>query len=300
MEKVLGIDVGGTNVKFGIVDKAGNLTDKVKYATADLMGNGAFVENFVNILKLELEKHPEITKVGMGVPGLISKDRQSVVSAPNITQLSGVELIKILKANTDGIEFALDNDANAAAYGEFVFNRAEVGDNFLMITLGTGVGGGAVIDGKLFNGGVGNALEIGHIYGAKGRSIEEEIGKNGIVRKTKKLLKIYPESTLTAKKKSLDAKKVAKSALEGDIVAVKVFEHVGKYLGQCIVGGVRILDIHTIIIGGGVSETYNIIEPAMMKVLNKKLNPYYLSDLKICKATLGNEAGILGAAALML
>ena len=298
MEKVLGIDVGGTNVKFGIVDSKGTLTDKVKYPTADLMAEDKFVENFVIALQEELKKHPEIKKIGIGVPGLISKDRQSIISAPNIPQLSGVDLIKILKSKTKGIEFAMDNDANAATYGEFVFNKEEVGDNFMMITLGTGVGGGAVIDGKLFNGGVGNAMEIGHIYGSKGRSIEEEIGKKGIVRKAKKLIKKYPRTTLS--KKNIDAKRVAKAAMEGDIVGEKVFKHVGKFLGQCIVSGVRILDVQTVIIGGGVSETFHTIEPSMLKVIRGKLGPYYTDNLKICKATLGNEAGILGAAALMM
>ena len=297
MEKVLGIDIGGTNVKFGIVDSNGVLLEKVKYPTSDLTDDNKFIDNFIGVLKQELENHPEISKIGIGVPGLISKDRLSVVTTPNIPQLSGIDLIHILQSNFNDKSFAMDNDANAAALGEFVFNQAEVGDNFMMITLGTGVGGGAVIDGKLFNGGNGNAMEIGHIYGGKGRSIEEEIGKKGIVRKAKKLIKEYPSSSL-ANKKLLDAKKVAKAALEGDKAAIMVFEHVGKYLGQCIVGGVRILDVQTIIIGGGVSETFSIIEPAMNVVLNEKLGDYY--KLKIFKATLGNEAGILGAASLVL
>ncbi len=297
MEKVLGIDIGGTNVKFGVVDNNGILTNKAKYPTADMVLDGKFIDNFISALKTELKKSPEIVKIGIGVPGLISKNRQSVVTAPNIEQLSGVDLIKILKSKIKGKSFALDNDANAAAYGEFIFNRAEVGDNFMMITLGTGVGGGAVIDGKLFGGGVGNAMEIGHIYGGKGRSIEEEIGKIGIVKKAKKILKKIPKSILNVK--SLDAKKIAKAALEKDEVALKVFEHVGKYLGQCIVSGIRILDLHTVIIGGGVSETFAIIEPSMRNVIEEKLGAYYTSDLKICKASLGNDAGILGAAALM-
>lgn len=299
MKQVLGIDVGGTNIKFGLVDNDGNLTDKIKYPTADLMAKGDFVLNFVEIIQSELKKHPKIKHIGIGVPGLISKDGLSIVKAPNIPAFDGADLIKILKNKTKGKTYAMENDANAAALGEFVFNKKEVGDNFLMITLGTGVGGGAVIDGKLFRGGSGNAMEIGHIYGGKGRSIEEEIGKKGIVRKANKLIKKNPKSVL-AGKKTLDAKKVAKAALGGDIVGIKVFEHVGKYLGQCIVSGVRVLDLHSVIIGGGVSETFPILESTMMDIINDKLGPYYTSDLKIHKATLGNDAGILGAASLVL
>lgn len=298
MEKVLGIDVGGTNVKFGLVDKQGKLTDKIKYPTADLMADGKFVDNFVGVVREELKKHPEVKKVGMGVPGLISKDGKTIVKAPNIPDMNGLNLITTLRRRIRGIIFQMDNDANAAAYGEFIFNKKEVGDNFMMITLGTGVGGGAVIDGKMFRGGSGNAMEIGHIFSAKKESIEEKIGKKGIVKKANKLLKKYPNSEL-ASKNTLDAKKVAKAALKGDEVGVKVFEHVGKYLGQCIVSSIRILDIHSIIIGGGVSETFNIVEPFMMEVINDKLGPYYTADLKIHKATLGNDAGILGAAALV-
>lgn len=299
MEQVLGIDVGGTNVKFGLVDAKGNLTEKIKYPTADLMVKGDFVTNFVATVKKELSKHKHIKKVGIGVPGLISKDGTTVVRAANIPAFDGANLIKTLKSKIRGKSFAMENDANAAALGEFVFNKKEVGNNFLMITLGTGVGGGAVIDGKLFRGGSGNAMEIGHIYGGKGRSIEEEIGKKGIVRKANSLIKEYPKSIL-ASKKTIDAKKVAKAALANDTVGIKVFEHVGQYLGQCIVSGVRILDLHSIIIGGGVSETFPILEKSMMAIINDKLGPYYTSDLKIHKATLGNDAGILGAASLVL
>ena len=300
MEKVLGIDVGGTNVKFGVVDREGNLSDKIKYPTAELMADGNFLENFVQAVKTELNKHPEVSKVGMGIPGLISKDGKTIVKTPNIEGLSGIDLIPTLRKRTRGVEFAMDNDANAAAYGEYIFSNDSVGDNFLMITLGTGVGGGAVIDGKMFRGGNGNAMEIGHIYSGKGESIEEKIGKKGIVEKARKLIKKYPNSLIASKKNNLDAKKVAKAALKGDEAAIKVFEHVGKYLGQCIISGIRILDLHTVIIGGGVSETFDIVEPTMMEVINEKLGPYYTDNLKICKASLGNEAGILGAAALMM
>jgi len=299
MKKVLGIDVGGTNVKFGLVDEKGNLSEKYKHPTANLVADGKCVHNFITVLKEQLKKFPEVKKVGIGIPGLISKDRNSIVFAPNIPDLTVIELITLLKKEFPGKVFSMDNDANAAALGEYKFAKEEVEDNLLMITLGTGVGGGAIIDGKIFKGGRGNSLEIGHIYGGKGNSIEEEIGKKGIVKKAKKLLSDYPNSVLNSKK-NLDAKKVAKAALAGDPVGIKVFEHVGKYLGQCIVGGVRILDIHTIVIGGGVSETFDIVETSMMKVINDKLGPYYTDDLIIKKASLGNEAGILGAASLMM
>lgn len=299
MEKVLGIDVGGTNVKFGLVDLDGNMTDKIKYPTANLISQGIFIDNFIDTIKTELKKHPTVKKVGMGIPGLISKDGNKVVKAPNIPDFDGIDLIPLLKSKIKGIAFAMDNDANVAAYGEFVFNKEEVGSNFMMITLGTGVGGGAVIDGKMFKGGSGNAMEIGHIFSGSGKSIEEQIGKKGIVKKAKKLAKKYPKSLL-ASKETIDAKKVAKAALKGDQAAIKVFKHVGKYLGQCIVGGIRILDIHSVIIGGGVSETWDIIDDRVMEVVNEKLGPYYTQDLKIHKASLGNDAGILGAAALMM
>lgn len=299
MEKVLGIDVGGTNVKFGLVDSNGNMTDKIKYPTANMISQGIFIDNFIETIKTELNKHPTVKKVGLGIPGLISKDGQQVVKAPNIPDFDGTDLIPLLKSTFKGVAFAMDNDANVAAYGEFVFNKKEVGSNFMMITLGTGVGGGAVIDGKMFKGGSGNAMEIGHIFSGSGKSIEEEIGKKGIVKKAQKLSKKYPKSLL-ATKKNLDAKKVAQAAIKGDLAAIKVFKHVGRYLGECIVSGIRILDIHSVIIGGGVSETWSIIDGCVMEVVHEKLGPYYTKDLKIHKASLGNNAGILGAAALMM
>ncbi|GAA4842142.1 ROK family protein [Algivirga pacifica] len=298
MKLFLGIDVGGTNVKVGLVDEKGEIIKKKKYPTAEVNEGGQFVDNFIHIIGKRLKKSPSpIKKVGIGIPGTISVDRSTILEVPNIPTLNGIQLTESLQKAFPEVKFYLENDANAAALGEYYFGEASLPPNFLFITLGTGVGGGAIINGKVFKGGEGNGLEIGHIISSSGQTIEENIGKKGILRSAESKLPLYPGSVLHHIE-NLDAKAVTNAALEGDPLATEVFREVGKYLGEVIVSTVRILDTKTILVGGGISKTYHLLEAPMKEVIHHYLTPYYTNDLQIEIATLGNNAGILGAASL--
>ena len=126
MEKYMGIDVGGTNVKIGIVDREGGMESKSKYATADLRNSNDFVKGYLNILAREFEKHPEIKGVGMGIPGTISVDRTTCMEIAAIPMLNGVNLKKKMIARFPDKEFYLENDANVAALGEYYFSVTDV------------------------------------------------------------------------------------------------------------------------------------------------------------------------------
>ncbi|MBT32890.1 MAG: glucokinase [Thalassobius sp.] len=298
MEHFLGVDIGGTNVKIGLVNTEGELLYKEKFPTKEVSANKDFAGNFSRILAAQLKKNPEVKKVGIGVPGTVSKDRLTMLELPNIPSLNKVPFVKILKEKFPEIIFHTDNDANAAALGEFYFSKRKMPDDFIFITLGTGVGGGAVIDGQIFKGGDGNGMEIGHIIASNGRTIEENIGKKGILGMALTTVEGYKGKSVLSKMGKLDPKKVVKAAHKHDKLALEIFVEVGKYLGEAIVSAVRLLDVKTIIIGGGVSDTFEYVQISMNKTLKKYLTPYYLDKMDIRLATLGNNAGIIGAASL--
>ncbi|MBX2841954.1 MAG: ROK family protein [Flammeovirgaceae bacterium] len=298
MEKFLGIDIGGTNVKFGLVESSGNLIYKKKYPTAEVGEDDKFIKNFKKILTKQLEKNPSIKKVGIGVPGTLSKDRLWTLELPNIPGLEKKRFLGELKDHFSNITFHVENDANAAALGEYYFAENKVPDNFIFITLGTGVGGAAVIDGQIFKGGDGNGMEIGHIVSSNGKTIEENIGKKGILGMALTTLEGYEGKSVLSEMGVLNPKKVVKAAHGQDVLALEIFADVGKYLGESIVSAIRLLDVKTVLIGGGVSDTFEYVRHSMYDSINHYLTPYYTDKLDIRLATLGNEAGIIGAASL--
>lgn len=298
MKQFLGIDVGGTNVKFGLVDSKGSLIEKTKFKTAELTATGDFLTAFGDALEEQLERHKNVKDVGIGIPGLLSKDRKSTVKLQNIPSLDGVSLHEYLNNRFKNQHFHLENDANAALIGEYYFSETPLPENVLMITLGTGVGGAAIIDGKIFKGGEGNGMEIGHIMATHKKTVEQLVGKKGLVKQTQKLLKKKSGDSILREKKHISAKDVEKAAFEGDPIAIKAYKKLGKTLGSCIISSMRILDVNTIILGGGVADTYTFFSKPMYKQINKFIGPYYTDHLNIRMASLANEAGIVGAAAL--
>lgn len=299
MEKFLGIDMGGTNVKFGIVTENGELLEKVKHPTSWFKEQPNFLEAFGDKLRDFLVANPEIKKVGMGLPGMLSLDRRSTVEFANVPELNGLDIMDFLESKFPGITFYMDNDANVAALGEYYFGENEIPASYLFVTLGTGVGGGLVIDKKIWKGVNGNGLEIGHIIAGNGDTIEENVGKKGLVALAHKYLeRDLDRASLLHEYPGFDAKRVAKCALKGDKVAKKVYVKAGKYVGEMIVSCARILDVKTVIVGGGVAETFPLMEAKMYDKIKEHLSEYYTDSLDIRLATLANEAGIIGAASL--
>jgi glucokinase len=248
MEKYMGIDVGGTNVKIGIVDRQGGMESKIKYATAQLRQGEDFVNGYIEILETEFEKHPEVKEVGIGIPGTLSVDRTRCLEIPSIPVLDGVDLQPRLKAKFPAKEFYLENDANVAALGEYYFSGSKIPVNYLFVTLGTGVGSAAIINKKIFIGGDGNAMELGHILSKNGKELEENIGKRGIMGRARKL--IQKKKTSLSKIKEFDPKTIIREAENGDKVSIKIYKEVGEFLGEGLVATIRLLDIKTILIGG--------------------------------------------------
>jgi len=298
MQIFTGIDIGGSNVKIGLVDSEGNLLEKKKVKTAKLRDSGRFVEGLLDVVGDWLVDHPKVKQMGIGVPGTISKNRRSTIELPNITELSHINLVDRLEKRFPGIEFYIENDASAAAIGEYHFSGRKMPDNFVLVTLGTGIGGAAVLNRKIFKGGDGNAMEIGHIISGNARTIEENIGKAGLTQKALEMMQAHQGFTALRDYEKIDDDVLIDTAVAGDELTRQLFDWFGQVLGQAMVSTILLLDVKTFLIGGGVAKAWPYIEAGMMASLKHYLTPYYFDKLDIKLAKLGNNAGILGAAAL--
>lgn len=298
METFTGIDIGGTSIKFGLVESDGNLLEKKKVPVKELRASGILSGNLIDAITDWIQAHPQIQHVGIGAPGMISKNRRALVELANMPELNGLKLVDLLEKRNKGIKFHLENDANAAALGELYFSGQALPDNFLLATLGTGIGSGLIINKKIFKGADGNGLELGHIVSSNGLSIEQNIGKTGFFNKAKELVKENKGKSVLRNAEKLDDDVLLEAARDDDPAALKAFEYYGKYLGEAFATAAYILDVKTFIIGGGVAKAYPFMRESVLKSMHRYLTPYYLDHLDIRLAILRNNAGILGAAAL--
>ncbi|WP_200979020.1 ROK family protein [Echinicola sp. 20G] len=298
-EHFLGVDVGGTHLKIGRVSQEGEIVSFDKEDTGPYKEDPrGFNACFVDVIGKYLAKYPDVNKVGIGLPGLINKERTTTLEIPAIPDLDGFNLKGALLEKYPNKLFFLENDASAAAVGEFNFASSKPSSNFLFITMGTGIGSAAVLDGRIFKGARGNAMEMGHMMSRGNARLETLIGRNGILRILERMINAYPEKAGELKDKELGTHLLVDTAYAGNEVSLMTFEEVGDILGEAIVSTVRILDVTEIYFGGGISAGLEFMMPALDKTVRQYLTPYYVKDLKLIKATLGNNAGTLGAAAL--
>jgi glucokinase len=298
METFLGIDVGGNHVKTALVGRDGTIHDFQSYPTAQLRESGDFIGSLADVIAFKLLSHKEVIRTGIGLPGMITRDRKVPIDIPSIPELNMQPLHETLTRRFPGKEFFLENDANAAALGELLFSQTALPSTFAFITLGTGIGSAFVLDGKIFTGGDGNGLELGHIPSREGRHLEANIGKQGILNLATLRLSEFSGETSISRNQPLSATKMVIAASEGDVFSRQVFYEVGEILGDGLVALIRILDVKTIIIGGGLSASFEFLKPGALRILNLKLPAYYTDRLDFRLASLGNDAGVLGAASI--
>lgn len=295
----MGVDVGGTHLKIGLVDRDGNMLDFQKEDTTTYREHpDGFGPCFVKIIGKYIEKYPQVEKIGIGLPGMITKDRMTPLEIPAIPDLNNFPLKASLREKYSNHEFFLENDAAAAAIGEFYFGKGDVSENFLFITMGTGIGSALVLDGQVFKGSRGNALEMGHMLSRGNAGLETLVGRNGILRIMDNLISAYPEKAGELVGKELGTHLLVDTAKAGNEVSLMVFKEVAEILSEAIVSSIRILDVTDVYFGGGISAGLEFMMPTIEYNTRKYLTPYYVKDLKLKKATLENNAGTLGAAAL--
>ena len=299
MEQYLGIDIGGTNVKMGIVDaKTGHISNFYSHDTVSWRKSGRFEERLAEAIVLQLHDNPSVQKVGIGLPGMLNRARTVPIEITAIPELNNVPLVVFLSEKCPGITFLLENDANAAALGEFYFGDDHTDENYIFITLGTGVGGAAVLNKKIFTGGNGNAMEPGHIPSVNGKVLERNIGKNELLEMANTMRKDFKGNTILPDDGTITTTGLVAAATKNDELALKIFDNIGDILGVGLAHLIPILDINIILIGGGLSASFDFILPAIQRKLDYWLTKYHHNGLTIRRATLANDAGLLGAASL--
>lgn len=309
MKYCYGVDIGGTTVKMGLLDTAGEILDKWEIVTkTEDEGKAILPDIAESILAKTNErglKKEDIVGVGVGVPAPVTED--GIVNGTANLGWTYKEVKKELEELT-GLMAVIGNDANVAALGEMWKGGGCGEKNMVMITLGTGVGGGVIINGKVITGEHGAGGEVGHICvnydepdtcgcGNHG-CLEQYASATGIVRLAKKKLAEESRETML-KKEKVTAKDVFDAVKAGDQVAVEIAEEFGRYLASGLVNLAVIADPAVFVIGGGVSRAGEILLPFIQKPYKEKAF-FSNKEIRFTLATLGNDAGICGAAKMVL
>ena len=309
----IGVDVGGTNVKIALVDKEGSIVYSNTTPTRTEMGYEYTISNIkqaiIDLMKETKTDKTTIEGIGFGFPGQIDCDAGVVRVSPNIPGWVNVPIAKIIEKEF-GIPTKVDNDVRCAALGELAFGAGKGCKNLICITVGTGIGSGLIINGKLVRGADNAAGEIGHIKlqmhdgpicgcgdsgcleaFASGPSIvamAQEYILGGKSTKYRELAN--PEITPYV---------VAEAAKQGDKVAQKIFERMGKYIGIGLASVVNLLNPEKIVIGGGVADAGDILFTPLTNTLKKRAMPIQAKSVSVVPAQLGNAAGVIGASLLI-
>ncbi len=307
----LGIDLGGTFIKLGLVDAEGQIVQKISVDTCANEGiNKVFEQIEKGVKEITTDNKIKLEGIGIGVPGLVS-DKGEINNPPNLPGWGKVPVKEKLERILNYPVF-VENDANAAAIGELIYGAGKNLNNFIMLTIGTGVGGGIIINRKIFRGEIGAAGELGHVtVDYKGNRcncgnigcVESYVGNNYLVARVKKQLENNKNSLIYElcenNLENLTPKIISQAAHQGDDFANKVIIETGNYLGVALVSIMNVLDIATVIVGGGLSGFGDTLFKSIEDTIKDRIFSVIGDRVKVIPAALKNDAGILGAAALV-
>jgi len=303
-----GIDIGGTNIKCILTDINGNILNFKKISTEK---NAIDIENGIcSIINSFKTSNPnlnnKIKAIGIGAAGSIDKEKGLILSSANIQAWKRYPLVKIIEKRT-GIKTFLENDATAAVAGELWKGNGKNFANWIMLTLGTGIGGGVVIDGKVYTGRSGSAMEVGHTtIDYKGKKcacgntgcLERYASATATVEIAKSRLKKYPKSSVNIRINSekLTSKLLYEEAKKGDIFAKEIFTEIAEYLGIGISNLLSIFNPEAVILGGGLSSAFKFILPGIKKTVEERVQPGLKENIKYLKIKDQEKTPALGAA----
>lgn len=312
--KLIGVDLGGTTIKFAILTADGEIQQKWSVRT-NILDDGShivpdIIESINHHIDLYKMRREDFIGIGMGTPGTVDRKKGTVIGAYNLSWKTLQPVKEQIEKGT-GLSFALDNDANVAALGEQWKGAGDEGDDVAFITLGTGVGGGVITNGQMVHGFGGAGGEIGHMNvepngylctcGNRG-CLEQYASATGIVHLAEDKAEQYEgDSELKAMIDNGDqvtAKVVFDLAKEHDYLANMVIDDVCHYLGIACANVSNILNPQYLIIGGGVSAAGNFLLDRVKKTFNKYAFPTVRTSTQLKLAELGNDAGVIGAASL--
>jgi glucokinase len=310
MTLTIGVDVGGTKVAAGLVDSDGTIVAKTRHHTPSQ--DPVQVQGVIASAVRELAADHDVEAVGIGAAGLVDAARSTVLFAPNLAWRN--EPLRAAVEQRCGLPVVVENDANAAAWGEARFGAGRGEPYVVMVTVGTGLGGGIIRDGELYRGRLGIAAEIGHMilepYGRRcgcgNRGCWERYASgNALVREAQELATISPViasrllERVGGRPEAITGIAVTQAAREGDEAALEAFRVVGRWLGHGMATLAAVLDPGMFVIGGGVCEAGELLRAPAVETFEERLTARAYRDAPAVRlAELGSEAGIVGAADL--
>lgn len=299
----IGIDFGGTTIKSAVVQDGRLLTHGEPIDTESHTNAKTLIDEILRVIATLRGLHPEVVAVGVGLPGFVDSVNGIVHELTNVAGWDEVPLRAILAERT-GLPAIIENDAKAMAFGEWKYGAAQNGRNVICITLGTGVGGGLILDGRLYRGAQLAAGEIGHAsidyrgvpgpYGDRG-GLEEYVGNQQIAERAAEMYRDAGHEVPAENCTPLDLEQAARN---GDPVALAMWDRVGAEIGCALVNAIWILNPDAIVIGGGVAKAGELLFDPIRRIVEKRTLALFHENLRIVPAALGNEAGIIGCAAL--
>jgi len=296
----IGIDLGGTNLRVALVSEEGEIVRKLKMPSSEQV--------FDSVLKaIDEIKQAEVVGIGLGSAGIIDRRRGRVFASPNLQSIEGIDLVRDIR-NRFGIPVVIENDANVAALGEKTAGAGRGFDNFVLLTLGTGIGGGIIHKGKLLN----VSAEIGHMSinadaekcpcGNNG-CLENYASARAMISKAVSMIEKGTESLLKECCKGsiykITPEDIYKAALDGDTLAREILRDAGRFLGVGLANIINIMSPEAIILAGGLIGAWNIYVQEAIKEASRRAYRELFDGVKIIPSSLGDDAGIVGAARLV-
>ncbi len=301
----IGIDMGGTSVKYGVVRGAEILHTGDPIVTGDFKGAKALIKEFTRRIHQLRSDFPDIEAVGVGLPGFVDVQRGVVHELTNVPGWKEVPLRNLLTEST-GLPCFAENDANAMCFAEFAHGAGQGARNLIAITLGTGVGGGLVLEGRLYRGSTFGAGEVGQMgidYKAKAwvhgnpGALDSFVGIGPI---TKRAAFLYRKANVKISEADCQPHHLAVAVKRKDPVALQVWEEFTTQLAAGLANVVWLLNPDRIVIGGGIAKAGKLIIDPLKRKLKAQLAGSFTKDLKVVPAHFGNDAGIIGAAAVAM
>ena len=306
MSKSIGIDVGGTNLRVGVFDGL-KLIEETRHQAdfsqickenAPKQAWQKILQVLVQAVSMRLSAYADIEAIGIGFPGFIDPHTQTLAQSPNLSGLKSVNLAADL-SKLVGKKVIVENDANAAAYGEYcLLNKPETG--LIYFGLGTGVGGGLIHAGKVFTGFQGCAMETGHIIvEPQGRLCG--CGNQGCLEQYASASGVSISYAIqNSARQKLSAQQIAELARAGDKDAQAAYNKAGEALGTALAHVLKVVDVPNVLIGGGLSESWDLMQNAFKTRLETDLIPVLRGKIKVTISKSGDRAGMLGAALLAM
>lgn len=310
MEKkyVVGVDLGGTKIYTALVDLEGNIIKEKTVETLAHEGDQAVMGRIIDTINYVIDGTDKnlIKSIGIGSPGPLDVKNGIILETANLP-FKNFAIVKTIK-ETYELPTYLDNDANVATLGEFMFGAGKGTENMVFITASTGIGGGAVLNGKLFRGATGNALEVGHMTvategprcGCGNIGCAEALGSGTAIGKRAKEAVLSNVETSLKNYEDVTSKEVFMEASKGDRVAKNILKSSLTYLGIAVANTITNFDPEKVVVGGGVVNGGDIVIDTIRKVVEERCMSTFVTSCTVEKALLGGKAGVLGAAALAI